>query len=107
MTFQLPRILLTCVLAASGLNLNCVPPLVAQPAKQPPPQPANNQSNNNQSSASSQTPSVLSATNAREIATRSSPPTSAVSDTDFGAENVASHPARCSALVICLPYSFS
>ena len=28
--------------------------------------------------------------------TRSSPPTSAVSETDFGAENVASHPARCS-----------
>jgi hypothetical protein len=34
--------------------------------------------------------------------TRSSPPTSAVSDTDFGAENAASHPARCSALVLPL-----
>jgi len=30
-------------------------------------------------------------------------PTSAVSDIDFGAENVASHPARCSALVTSLP----
>jgi hypothetical protein len=34
--------------------------------------------------------------------TRSSPPTSTLSDTDFGAENVSSHPARCSALVTVL-----
>jgi hypothetical protein len=30
------------------------------------------------------------------------PPTSAVSDTDFGAENVASHPERCSTVVTSL-----
>ncbi len=35
--------------------------------------------------------------------TRSSPPTRAVNETDFGAENVASHPARCSTLVTSLP----
>jgi hypothetical protein len=35
--------------------------------------------------------------------TRSSPPTSAVMEIDFGAENVASHPARCSTLVTSFP----
>ena len=35
--------------------------------------------------------------------TRSSPPTSAVSETDLGAENVASHPARCSIVLTVLP----
>ena len=36
--------------------------------------------------------------------TRSSPPTNAVTETDFGAENVASHPARCSTEVTSLPF---
>jgi hypothetical protein len=35
--------------------------------------------------------------------TRSSPPTRAVNETDFGAENTASHPARCSTEVTSLP----
>ncbi len=39
--------------------------------------------------------------------TRSSPPTSAVSETDFGAEIVASQPARWPTEVTSLPYRFS
>ena len=35
--------------------------------------------------------------------TRSSPPTSAVSETDFGAAKVASHPARCSIVLTVFP----
>jgi len=35
--------------------------------------------------------------------TRSSPPTRAVNETDFGAEKVASQPARCSTEVVSLP----
>ncbi len=38
--------------------------------------------------------------------TRSSPPTSAVSETDFGAEKVASQPARCSTGDTIFPSSF-
>src|SRR5438094_10567119 len=37
----------------------------------------------------------------------SSFPTSAASDTDFGALNVASQPARCSLVVISSPYRFT
>jgi hypothetical protein len=64
MKIKSPRVLLACALVACGLNLNCVSSVVAQASKQPPPQPTNNQN-----VAASQTPSVLSATNAREIAT--------------------------------------
>ena len=39
--------------------------------------------------------------------TRSSPPTSAVSDTLFGALNVASHPARCSIVCTVSPVSLT
>ena len=39
--------------------------------------------------------------------TRSSPPTRAVSETGFGAEKAASHPARCSTEVTSLPNWFS